>query len=82
MLTLAPLFALTLVIGIYPAIVLDFIQVPVDADPVRPSARRQHGVAAMTQNEWLAIAPFLIVSGLAMRHRHRRHHLAPPDRPS
>jgi NADH:ubiquinone oxidoreductase subunit 4 (subunit M) len=29
-LTLAPLAALTLIIGIYPAIVLDFIQVPVN----------------------------------------------------
>ena len=29
MLTLAPLFVLTIVIGVYPALVLDFIQVPV-----------------------------------------------------
>ncbi len=30
-LTLAPLFALTIVIGVYPALLLDFIQQPVDS---------------------------------------------------
>ncbi len=65
MLTLAPLFVLTILIGVYPAIVLDFIQAPVGQTPVRPW-RAVDGVAAMTQNEWLAIAPFLIVSGLAL----------------
>ena len=79
-LTLAPLVGLTLLLGLYPGLVLHFIQRPVDTRPGASSSARDHGAGPVTQNEWLAIAPFLIVSGLARAHRHRRHHLAGAQR--
>ena len=46
---------------------LDLIQVPVDR-PAGPGRRRddRDGGGAMTTNEWLAIAPFVLVVALAM----------------
>ena len=83
-LTLAPLVALTLVFGIYPAPRARLHPGARRRDPGRPRLRAARpGVAAVTaRTSGSAIAPFLIVVRAGHAGRHRRHDLARAARPS